>query len=478
MSLNRRSAGSPPTLWWVLIFWAAFVSDVAEFDDVRIERALGQEVDPAEVRGLLLEHPDELVADDLALLLGVLDTGQPGEEAVSSIDHDEVHPEIAFEGRPEQLRLLLAHQAVVDIDARQPVTDRAVDERRGHCRIDATRQGADDLPVGAGLVRVLVDAIADPGDGGVDEVRRGPGLGYARDAHHEVAQDVPAARRVDDLRVELDAVQPSAGIGQAGERGGVGLGGGLEALGQPRDGIAVAHPHGLVVFDAAEQSVVPRDPDVCRAIFPAVGREDVAAELVGHELRAVADPENRDAPAPDRRVGLRRTVVIDGVRPARQDDAARPALLELGVGRVVREQLRVDVELADAPRDQLGELAAEIEDDDRAGFGAGAVLARCAVGCRRMERGLEIGLDLRIVRSEHAMAGIGCFAVDCFASLLRRGRRVRRLGSLVDRVRHARSRPPRAVAPSLPAAVSPERGDRRGDVVSPGSASLRRRVAK
>ena len=29
MSLKRRSAGSPPTLWWVLIFWAVFVSEVA-----------------------------------------------------------------------------------------------------------------------------------------------------------------------------------------------------------------------------------------------------------------------------------------------------------------------------------------------------------------------------------------------------------------------------------------------------------------
>ena len=30
MSLNRRSAGSPPTLWWVLIFWAAFVSGAVD----------------------------------------------------------------------------------------------------------------------------------------------------------------------------------------------------------------------------------------------------------------------------------------------------------------------------------------------------------------------------------------------------------------------------------------------------------------
>ena len=46
-------------------------------DDVRVERALGQEVDPAELRRLLLEDADELVADDPALLLRVLDAGQP-----------------------------------------------------------------------------------------------------------------------------------------------------------------------------------------------------------------------------------------------------------------------------------------------------------------------------------------------------------------------------------------------------------------
>ena len=107
MSWKRRSAGSPPTLWWVLIFWAAFVSDVADLDDVRVERALGQEVDPAELGRLLLEDADELVADDLALLLGVLDAGQPGEEALAGVDHHEVHPEVALEGDPQQLRLLL-----------------------------------------------------------------------------------------------------------------------------------------------------------------------------------------------------------------------------------------------------------------------------------------------------------------------------------------------------------------------------------
>ncbi len=41
------------------------------------------------------------------------------------------------------------------------------------------------------------------------------------------------------------------------------------------------------------------------------------------------------------------------------------APLELGERGVVRQELGVHVQLADATGDELGELAAEIEDDDR-----------------------------------------------------------------------------------------------------------------
>ena len=130
-------------------------------DDVRVERALGQEVDPAELARLLLEDPDELVADDLAFLLRILDAGQPGEEALARIDHHQAHPEVALEGDPQQLRFLLAHQPVVDVDAGQPVADGAMDERSRDGRVDAARQRADDEPVRTGLAGMGVDAFAD-----------------------------------------------------------------------------------------------------------------------------------------------------------------------------------------------------------------------------------------------------------------------------------------------------------------------------
>ena len=62
-----------------------------------------------------------------------------GEEALAGVDHHEVHPELALERDPEELRLLLAHQPVVDVDAGQTVTDRAMDEGGRYGRVDATR---------------------------------------------------------------------------------------------------------------------------------------------------------------------------------------------------------------------------------------------------------------------------------------------------------------------------------------------------
>ena len=72
----------------------------AGLDDVGIERALHQEVDGLAVgarlgddlAGRLLEHADELAADDLALLLRVGHPGQRGEEPVLGVDDLERHP--------------------------------------------------------------------------------------------------------------------------------------------------------------------------------------------------------------------------------------------------------------------------------------------------------------------------------------------------------------------------------------------------
>ena len=120
--------------------------------------------------------------------------------------------------------------------------------------------------------------------------------------------------------------------------------------------------------------------------------------------------------------------VVHGHRAAREDDGAHAAAFELGHRRVVGQELGVDVQLAHATRDQLGELAAEVEDGDGRGPGRGRGDRRPVLGCarrrRRVERNLEIGLDLGVVGCEHPVAGVGRLTVDGLPALpgrLRRG---------------------------------------------------------
>ena len=90
--------------------------------------------------------------------------------------------------------------------------------------------------------------------------------------------------------MELDPVEVPIGIGEAGERGGIGLGGGMEAVRRPHDRVAVAHPHRLLAVDARKEAVLAGDRHRCGTVFAPGGRRHLATEVICHQLQAVADP--------------------------------------------------------------------------------------------------------------------------------------------------------------------------------------------
>ena len=105
------------------------------------------------------------------------------------------------------------------------------------------------------------------------------------------------------------------------------------------------------------------------------GARDGAAELERHELGAVADAQHGHAQVEERRVGPRRVVDVDAHGAAREDQALGPAGPDLVERRVEGDELRVDVALTHAARDELPVLGAEVEHED--GVVAG-VPRRCA----------------------------------------------------------------------------------------------------
>src|ERR1035437_815860 len=99
------------------------------------------------------------------------------------------------------------------MDADQPISDGAVDERRGHGRVHSAGERTQDLAVRAGGFAVLIDSAPDLFDVGGYEVGRRPVLAGSGNLNDEVAQDVAAALGVDDFGVELDGVEAGRRVG-------------------------------------------------------------------------------------------------------------------------------------------------------------------------------------------------------------------------------------------------------------------------
>jgi hypothetical protein len=97
-------------------------------------------------------------------------------------------------------------------------------------------------------------------------------------------------------------------------------------------------------------------------------RDDGAAVHGDHELQAVADAQHRHAGF--QRVGVRagRALAAHAVGAARQDDAGGLGRGDLLPRGFVWEYLAVHLELAQPPRDQLGILAPEVENEDLLGL--------------------------------------------------------------------------------------------------------------
>jgi hypothetical protein len=98
-----------------------------------------------------------------------------------------------------------------------------------------------------------------------------------------------------------------------------------------------------------------------------VAVDDLAAELFGHELLAVADAEHRHAGLEQGVVRARAVGGGDGSRAAGEDDAARPQPGQRFLGGAERRDLAIHTGFAHAPGDELGHLRPEIDDQDGVG---------------------------------------------------------------------------------------------------------------
>jgi len=135
----------------------------------------------------------------------------------------------------------------------------------------------------------------------------------------------------------------------------------------PGHAVTVAHPNlvALALFPhAVEQRVGLLHLDEGLAEFAVVGGFDLAAQLGAHGLLAIADAENGKAAAEHPLRSARAAALMHGGRATRQDDALEARPVQRLFSGLEGHDLRVNPRLADAPGDELGDLGAEVDDED------------------------------------------------------------------------------------------------------------------
>jgi signal transduction histidine kinase len=330
-------------------------------DDVRVKRPLDQEPDIPEPPGHLLENADELLADGQPLLLRIGDPGEPGEEAISGLDVHQRDLEVAGERVLHLLGLALPEEPSVHEDAGQAVSDGPVDEEGGNRGVDTARQGGEYAP-GAG-------PLTDARHLALDHIVRSPLREQAARFVEEPLHHVHSPWRVGDLGVELNGEKAALSILHGGHRNSLSPGRDPETRWRSHDGVGVAHPHCLLGSQVDQEHAGVLDGETGPAVLPSARRAHLTPQGPGHQLLPVTDPEHRDPEPEHPGVDVRRARLVHRGWASGEDDPGRAAGQQIENGRVVGNDLRVDVTLADPARDELRILGPEVDNQNWSGAG-------------------------------------------------------------------------------------------------------------
>ena len=101
------------------------------FENVGVNRPLGQELDSLLLSCLFLKDTDKFGADDFALFLRIGHPGQLRKEAVHGIHIDEIGIHLIAEYLDDLFGLALSQKSVIDVYAYELFTD-GLNEQSGH----------------------------------------------------------------------------------------------------------------------------------------------------------------------------------------------------------------------------------------------------------------------------------------------------------------------------------------------------------
>ena len=207
-------------------------------DDVRVQGALYEVIAFTELLRFFFEHVDEQAANNAALLLRFAHPFEGRKESVRSINAHQLDTERSCKKFFDFFALIQSHHAVINEDAGQLFSDRAVNKRCSDRRIDTAAQATDHEPF-ANLAADLRKAAIDEG------IHRPRALATAN-VSDEIAQQLFADFGVNHFGMKLDGPDGLSVVTNRGIRRVLARSQNFVARRKFENLVAVTHPHDVL----------------------------------------------------------------------------------------------------------------------------------------------------------------------------------------------------------------------------------------
>ena len=267
---------------------------VAALDDIRVDCPLCQIADfSLEFPCFSSENSRKFLSYNLSLGLGVGLADQAAIESLLGVDADKVQVKTAL--RPEDsfhlVALIFSHEAVVHKDTVQLTADCPGEEGCSDRGIHASGEAQQNMPVSDFFAEFLNRALCKGG--------HLPVTFAAADIHDKIPEHFCPFLSMYYFRVELDSIEPAGGILHSCHRAVLRMGRDREPFRDFRNIVGVAHPADRgcfpVTFDIFQkQGRLFVYIDFRASVFADRGGFDLSPAAVCHELRSIADAQDRD----------------------------------------------------------------------------------------------------------------------------------------------------------------------------------------
>ena len=184
------------------------------------------------------------------------------------------------------------------------------------------------------------------------------------DVIDKVLQNLATARGMCNFGMKLQAVESPLRIFYRRERRAVGSRSDTKSVRQRCYFVTMAIPD----IDLRSQAVKKLRPvsyiQYPGAVLATSGIAHLTTKMMRHLHQAITNSQDRNSQGKNLWINLRRSVFVNAGRAARQNDAVW-LFARNGVGRSIKaDNLRINLQLTNAPTDDLGVLRTEIEDEN------------------------------------------------------------------------------------------------------------------